>query len=57
LSDQVRHALRHTKASIVARATMVWLAIKETLEERMDPVLGEPVELLSHMAPQLVALV
>jgi len=57
LSDQVRHALRHKKAAIIARATVVWLAIKESIEERMEPILGEPVVLLSHMAPQLVALV
>lgn len=57
LSEQVRHALRHKKAAIIARATVVWFAIKEAIEERMDPILGEPVELLSHVAPQLVTLI
>jgi hypothetical protein len=57
LSDKLRHALRHKKAAIIARATVVWLAIKETFEERVEPVLAEPVEILSHVAPQLVALI
>lgn len=57
LSDQVRHALRHKKAAIIARATVVWLAIKETFEERIEPVFAEPAEMLSHVAPQLVALI
>jgi hypothetical protein len=57
LSDQVRGALRHKKAAIVARAAVLWLAIKETFEERIEPMLAEPVEILSHVAPQLVALV
>lgn len=57
LSDQVRHALRHKKAAIIARATVVWLAVKETFEERIEPMLAEPVEVLEHFAPQLVALI
>lgn len=57
LSDQVRHALRHKKGAIIARATVVWLAIKETFEERIEPVFAEPAEVLSHVAPQFVALI
>lgn len=56
LSEQVRHALRHKKAAIIARATVVWLAIKETFEERFE-ALVEPMEALEHVAPQLVALI
>jgi hypothetical protein len=56
LVEQVRGALRRTKAAIVARIVVAWLAIKETFEERMEPVLAEPAELLSHVAPQLIVL-
>lgn len=56
LTDQVRHALRHKKAAIIARATVVWLAIKETFEERFE-ALAEPLEVLEHVAPQLVAMI
>lgn len=57
LSDQIRHALRHKKAAIIARATMVWFALRETFEERIEPVFAEPAEALAHVAPQLVALI
>lgn len=56
LSEQVRHALRHKKAAVIARATVVWLAIKETFEERFEAFV-EPMEVLEHVAPQLVALI
>lgn len=56
LSEQVRNALRHKKAAIIARATVVWLAIKETFEERFEAFV-EPMEVLEHVAPQLVALI
>ena len=57
LLEEVRGALRCKKAAIVARATVAWLAIKETFEERIEPVLAEPAEIFSHVAPQLAALV
>ncbi|MFN3657506.1 MAG: hypothetical protein ACK4UO_09665 [Pseudolabrys sp.] len=57
LSKQVSSALGRRKGAIAARALAVWLAIKETFEERIEPALSEPVEVLSHIAPQLVALV
>ena len=57
LIEQVRGALSRKKAAIVARAAVAWLAIKETFEERVEPMLAEPAEILSHVAPQLVALV
>jgi hypothetical protein len=57
LTDQVRGALRHKKAAITSRILVAWLAIKETFEERIEPVLGEPAEVLAHISPQLAALV
>jgi len=57
LTEEVRGALRRKKGTIVARALVAWLAIKETFEERIEPLLAEPTELLAHVAPQLVALV
>lgn len=57
LADQVRGALKRKKAALVARAVVAWLAIKETFEERVEPILAEPAEIFSHVAPQLAALV
>lgn len=57
LAEQVRGSLRRNKAAILARAVVAWLAVKEAFEERVEPVLAEPAEILSHIAPQLVAIV
>lgn len=57
LSEQVRGTLRRKKSAIVARAVAAWFAIKETFEERVEPVMAEPAEILAHIAPQLAALV
>ena len=57
LAEQVRGALRRKKAAIVARAVVAWIAIKETFEEKVEPVLAEPMEAFSHIAPQFVALI
>ena len=56
LAEQVRGVLRRKKSALVARAVVAWLAIKETFEERLEPMLGEPAEFLTHIAPQLAAL-
>ncbi len=56
LAEQVRGALQRKKGAIVARAVMVWVAIRETFEDKVEPVLAEPMELLSLVAPQLGAL-
>ena len=57
LAEQVRGALGRKKAAIVARAVVAWIAIKETFEEQIEPVLAEPMEVFSHIAPQFVALI
>lgn len=57
LAEQVRGSLRRKRSAIVARAIVAWLAIKETFEERVEPVMAEPAEILAHIAPQLAALV
>jgi hypothetical protein len=57
LAEQVRGTLRRQRSSIAARAVTAWLAIKETFEERVEPVLAEPAEVFAHVAPQLAALV
>jgi len=57
LAEQVRGTLRRQKSAMVVRAVAAWLAIKETFEERVEPVLAEPAEILAHVAPQLAVLV
>ena len=56
LAEQATAALRRHKATIVARVTVAWCALREAFEEKTEAMMAEPIELLSHIAPQLAAL-
>jgi hypothetical protein len=56
LAEQARVALQKKRAQIVARAALVWCAVRETIEEKFDAMVVEGEELLVHCAPQLAAL-
>ena len=55
LAETARSFLRARKAAIVARAALVWYAVREIFEEKMEAMLGEGEDLLVHFAPQLAA--
>lgn len=57
LAEQVRGALRRKKSAIVARIALGWIALKETVEERIEALTAEPAEVLTHLVPQVAALV
>jgi len=56
LAEQARTVLQKRKAQIVARAALVWCAVRETIEEKLDAMVLEGEELLVHYVPQLAAL-
>jgi hypothetical protein len=56
LAEQATAALRRRKAAIVARIAVAWCALRETVEEKTEALMAEPLEMLNHLAPQLVAL-
>ena len=56
LVEQATAALRRRKATIVARVAVAWCALREAFEEKTEAMMAEPMELLSHIAPQLAAL-
>jgi hypothetical protein len=56
LAEEVRSVLCRKKSAIVARLTIMWCGIREFFEEKVEPVLAEPVEILAHVAPQFAAL-
>jgi hypothetical protein len=56
IAEQAAAALRRRKAAIVARLALAWCALREAFEEKADALVGEPMELLAHVAPQLAAL-
>lgn len=53
----------HAKAAVsstpwlIAQAIMLWCAIRNTIQEKFEPILVEGEELLVQVAPQLAALV
>jgi hypothetical protein len=53
----------HAKAALspasrmMVRAIMLWCALRNSIEEKFEPVLVEGEELLVHVAPQLAAFV
>jgi hypothetical protein len=53
LAEQARSILQKKKAQIVARATLIWCAVRETFEEKLDVMVAEGEELLTPFAPQL----
>src|SRR5262245_32921899 len=55
LTEQATAALRHRKTAIIARVAVAWCALREAFEEKAEAI-TEPIELLSHIAPQLAAL-
>ena len=56
LAEQATAALRRRKASLVARIAVAWAALREAFEEKTEVMMAEPIELLTHVAPQLAAL-
>jgi len=56
LADQTCTALRKRKAEIAARLTVCWCTVREFFEEKVEPVLAEPIEIIAHFAPQFSAL-
>lgn len=56
LAEQATKALRRRKAALVARVAAAWFALREAFEEKVEATMAEPMELLTHVAPQLVAL-
>jgi hypothetical protein len=56
LAEQAATVLSRRKTAIVARIAVAWYAIRETIEEKTEALMAEPIEVLSHMAPQLAAL-
>jgi hypothetical protein len=55
LAEQARNVLRKTQTQIVARVTLLWCTVRELFEEKIEPIVGESEELLTHFVPQLAA--
>jgi hypothetical protein len=56
LAEQAATALRRRKAALIARVSVAWCALREFFEEKTEAMMGEPMDILTHIAPQLAAL-
>ena len=56
VSQQLRSAVCRRKMMIIAKATLLGAAVRQTVEEKIEPLLAEPMELATHFAPQIAAL-
>ena len=56
LAEETCSTLRRRKMAMVARITVCWCAVREFFEEKVEPVLAEPMEIVTHFAPHLAAL-
>jgi hypothetical protein len=55
LAEQARRVLQKKRAQIIGRVAVLWCAIRELFEEKLEPIVGESEELLTHLVPQLAA--
>jgi hypothetical protein len=56
LAEQAKALLQRKKSQIAARIAVAWCALREAFEEKLEPIVGESEELLTHFVPQLAAL-
>jgi hypothetical protein len=56
LAEQAAAALRRRKAALMARVAVAWCALREVFEEKTEAMIAEPMDILTHVAPQLAAL-
>jgi hypothetical protein len=51
--DRVRLQFVRGRRALLARLALVWLAAREFVEEKVEPIINESGELIVHVAPQL----
>ena len=56
VAEQVCTSLRRQKTAIMARMAVAWCAFREFIEEKVEPVMAEPIELISHYGPHFASL-
>jgi hypothetical protein len=55
IAEQIPAAISRRKAALAAKFTLLWAAVRQQVEEKIEPMLAEPMELATHFAPQLAA--
>jgi hypothetical protein len=52
----VRMTSGSRRAALLARIGVAWIAAREFFEEKLEPLMAEPIEVATHFFPQLAAL-
>ena len=56
LAGQATVAMRRRRLSVMAQLAVCWCSLREFFDEKIEPLMAEPMELLAHVAPQLSIL-
>jgi hypothetical protein len=56
IAEQIPGAISRRKAAIAAKLVLLWTTIRQTVEEKIEPLMAEPMEIAAHLSPQLAAL-
>ena len=57
LADERASIVERRHRTLMAKGVAACCIVRNAIEERIEPLLGEPMEFLTHVAPQLAALV
>jgi len=56
IARQAKALLKAGKARLLAQVFLAWGALRHAFEEKVEPLLVEGEEMLTHVAPQLAAM-
>lgn len=51
LAEQLRLLLRRRTSALVARIGLLWVAGRKAAEEKVEPMMAEPVEIITELMP------
>lgn len=57
VTEAAKKHLRRGRFGLVPRVLAVWIALRTSVEEKIDGLLVESEELLVHIAPQIAAII
>lgn len=55
LAEQIPATISRRRAAIAAKFLLLWAAFRQTVEEKIEPMMAEPLEVATHLMPQLAA--
>jgi hypothetical protein len=57
MADHICAVLRRKRMAITARLAVAWCAIRELFEEKVEPIMAEPLDLINHYGPYAASLI